>query len=68
MIHIQRHYCVKTQILFQYRYYIHLPENQCPNKAPPRPLPSVVQAVSGMTLNRGSPELWTVLGQDEALV
>ena len=56
------------QISYQYRYYIHLHENQPPNRAALRLLPSVVQAVSGLTLNRGSPELRIVLGQDETLL
>ena len=56
------------QISTPVRYYIHLFENQSPNWAPPRPLPSVVQAASGLTLSRGSRELWTVLGPDKALV
>ena len=43
-------------------------ENQSPNWASPRPLPSVVQAASGLTLSRGSTELGTVLGPNKALV
>ena len=52
---------IQHQISYQYRYFIHLRESQCPNRALPQPLPSIVQTVSGLTLNRGLPELRTVL-------
>ena len=52
---------IQHQISYQYRYFIQLRESQCPNRALPQPLPSIVQTVSGLTLNRGLPELRTVL-------